>query len=94
MILAHYDNVIGAYYRILFSKSLEDRVGFVETFRTNMAFIQTDLLKRGTPFFGGETPGMLDYMIWPWMERNQVVTMVHSDIGDLLPNPDFIAIVR
>lgn len=30
---------------------------------------EEELYKRNTPFFGGETPGMLDYMIWPFCER-------------------------
>ncbi len=94
MILAHYDNATGAYYRILFSKSPDDRVGFLETFRRHMAFLESELLKRGTAFFNGDAPGMLDYMIWPWMERNEVVPMVHSDISELMPNPDFKTMVN
>ncbi|XP_062127370.1 pyrimidodiazepine synthase-like [Drosophila sulfurigaster albostrigata] len=30
---------------------------------------EEELAKRSTPYFGGEKPGFLDYMIWPWFER-------------------------
>nr|UUV68068.1 glutathione S-transferase [Dendroctonus rhizophagus] len=31
--------------------------------------LEDELAKRGTRFFGGEKPGMIDYMLWPWAER-------------------------
>lgn len=30
---------------------------------------EEELKRRGTLFFGGDKPGMLDYMIWPFFER-------------------------
>ncbi|XP_038070356.1 glutathione S-transferase omega-1-like [Patiria miniata] len=39
---------------------------------THLAVIEDKLKERGTPFFGGAKPGMLDYLIWPWFERQVV----------------------
>nr|APX61041.1 putative glutathione S-transferase omega class member 3a [Leptinotarsa decemlineata] len=36
---------------------------------------EDELEKRGTRFFGGEEPGMLDYMLWPWEERSGCVSL-------------------
>ncbi|XP_050297766.1 pyrimidodiazepine synthase-like [Anthonomus grandis grandis] len=33
---------------------------------------------RGTPFFGGVKPGMLDLMIWPWCERAEILKFFGS----------------
>ncbi|KAH8371180.1 hypothetical protein KR093_006414, partial [Drosophila rubida] len=30
---------------------------------------EKELEQRGTPYFSGEKPGFVDYMIWPWFER-------------------------
>lgn len=34
-----------------------------------LSTFEKELISRGGPFFGGNKPGMLDYMIWPWCER-------------------------
>lgn len=37
---------------------------------------EDELRKRGTKYFGGKKPGMLDYMIWPWCERSNVIPLL------------------
>lgn len=36
---------------------------------TGLDLFEKELTLRATQFFGGDVPGMLDYMIWPWIER-------------------------
>lgn len=36
---------------------------------------EKELAKRGGQYFGGEHPGMLDYMIWPWCERADMLKL-------------------
>ncbi|KAI5735742.1 hypothetical protein M8J77_022069 [Diaphorina citri] len=31
--------------------------------------LEAELKARGTPYLSGSKPGMVDYMIWPWLER-------------------------
>ncbi|GLV33777.1 sepia [Carabus blaptoides fortunei] len=35
-----------------------------------------ELANRGTTFFGGQEPSMLDYMVWPWCERADLLPLV------------------
>ncbi|KAL1517708.1 hypothetical protein ABEB36_001440 [Hypothenemus hampei] len=35
--------------------------------------LNEELVKRGTPFFGGAKPGMVDFMLWPWAEFTPLV---------------------
>lgn len=35
--------------------------------------------KRGSKFFGGVKPGMVDYMIWPWLERTDILPLIIGD---------------
>ncbi|XP_063220887.1 glutathione S-transferase omega-2-like isoform X2 [Bacillus rossius redtenbacheri] len=37
-----------------------------------------ELEQRGTPFLGGSSPSMTDYMIWPWIERAYVPVVIHG----------------
>jgi len=39
------------------------------TMLNSLDLFEKELKARGTKFFGGARPGMLDYMIWPWFER-------------------------
>ncbi|KAJ9590882.1 hypothetical protein L9F63_016087, partial [Diploptera punctata] len=60
-----------------FSKVIQDMYKLYqniskETFQnllTELDCFEKELISRQTFFFGGNSPGMLDYMIWPWFER-------------------------
>uniref|UniRef100_A0A023EL34 Putative glutathione s-transferase n=1 Tax=Aedes albopictus TaxID=7160 RepID=A0A023EL34_AEDAL len=70
--------VISPYYRILFSS---DGIppGAITEFGTGLDIFETELKNRGTSYYGGDKPGMLDYMIWPWCER---VDLLKFALGD------------
>lgn len=36
---------------------------------------EKELASRGGPYFGKNKPGMLDYMIWPWCERADLLKL-------------------
>lgn len=38
-----------------------------------LVLFENELIKRNTVFFGGQKPGMVDYMIWPWCERADIL---------------------
>ncbi|KAH8360460.1 hypothetical protein KR200_005578, partial [Drosophila serrata] len=38
-------------------------------FENALDVFEQELAKRGTPYFAGQTIGIVDYMIWPWFER-------------------------
>nr|AFZ78680.1 glutathione S-transferase [Coptotermes formosanus] len=46
---------------------------------TDLDLFEKELAVRGTRFFGGDVPGMLDYMIWPWFERIDAFKIVAPD---------------
>ena len=58
-----------SYYKVLMSKSSEERKEAWKTLMTKLEEIDSELKTLGTPFFGGMTPDMTDYMLWPWNER-------------------------
>ena len=51
---------------------------------------EKELVDRGTPFFFGDRPGMLDLMIWPWVERfpaARKLGLTSLPTGDMPPPP-------
>lgn len=52
----------------------------VEAYHKALDFIQEQLKARGTKFLGGDLPGYVDYMIWPWFERVLVMQKDESKL--------------
>lgn len=46
---------------------------WVKEFLSTMEPFENELKLKGTTFFGGDKPGMIDYMLWPWAERAKVL---------------------
>ncbi len=44
-------------------------IKILDGFSEVLKIFEKELARRGTEFFGGNQPAMLDYMIWPWIER-------------------------
>jgi len=64
-----YNRMIMAYYKCAFAKDEEARETTVKDLIETIKPIEKEIEKRGTKFFCGENPGMLDLMMWPWLER-------------------------
>lgn len=43
-----------------------------------LELFERELAKRGTAFFSGIKPGMLDFMIWPWCERADAMKILQG----------------
>jgi len=63
LLIEQFNDVITAFYKA--ARDGED----LTDLRTRLDKFEYELKKRGTKFFGGSEAGMVDYMIWPWMER-------------------------
>ncbi|KRT80639.1 Glutathione S-transferase [Oryctes borbonicus] len=67
-------------YKILLTSSRnndENRDTIMEGLET----FENELAHRQGPFFGGNVPGMLDYMIWPWCERADLLKLFGSQFA-------------
>lgn len=58
---------------------------------TGVDIFERELRKRKSSFFGGNKPGMVDYVIWPWFERMMFFPMI--DAGFNLDRKRFEKIV-
>ena len=98
MLFCFLHKAIGAYYRLLSSSNKpEEWPELQEKFKNVFTYLEKELEKRQTLFFNGQTlPGMLDYMIWPWMERLEVPTTLNPNLKNVLgvPISDFPLMVN
>ncbi|XP_071785099.1 glutathione S-transferase omega-2-like [Asterias amurensis] len=78
----HSSKVSPAFFKCSYYPVKGEEEKWFQEYLTHLAVIEEKLKERNTPFFGGSKPGMLDYLIWPWFER-QVV------FGDKFPFDKF-----
>ncbi|XP_069970735.1 pyrimidodiazepine synthase isoform X1 [Penaeus vannamei] len=72
-----WSKVTGPMYKVYFAKGDQEALAkAVEDIQAGLSLFETELDKRTTMFYGGEKPGMLDYMIWPWVERLPMAEMM------------------
>ncbi|KAJ9590881.1 hypothetical protein L9F63_016086 [Diploptera punctata] len=80
ILIENFSKVTGAifgYYRDMSEEKLENLLKELDVF-------DKELTKRGKTFFGGDKPGMVDYMIWPWFERLDALKKI-SDNKFVIP---------
>lgn len=66
LLLDRFGAVFGAFYKIAYKDGGENER---QEMFTALEAIEEEFQKRGTPFFGGDDPKMVDYMMWPMYER-------------------------
>lgn len=62
-------------YSLLNETSLNAEKDIADIY-ANLALYEDELRARGSVFFGGAKPGMLDFMIWPFVERVEAIPLV------------------
>ncbi|XP_058805240.1 pyrimidodiazepine synthase-like [Phymastichus coffea] len=77
LLIERFNEVITTIYKIYFGKG-DDRDLFNEVLK-GLDIFDKELAKRGTPFFNGSQPGMLDLMIWPWCERADILKLIRGE---------------
>lgn len=65
------------FYRLVYEKN-SDEVNdqLLSSFYAELENYEAELKRRGTKYFAGSTPGILDYAIWPWFERFGILSSI------------------
>lgn len=71
MLIEHFSQCIGPFYKLAKRADLtaEEKAETAAVMLGRLDFVEAELGRRESAFFGGCKVMMVDYMIWPWMER-------------------------
>lgn len=77
LLIERFNTVITNMYKLYTGTTVDNDV-FNEAL-SNLEFFDRELVRRKTPFFSGDSPGMVDLMIWPWCERADIIRILCGD---------------
>lgn len=60
-----------AFYKAMMTEGVN--AGTFAEVLAGLAPLEAELAARASPYLGGQRPGLVDYMIWPWLERLPVL---------------------
>ncbi|XP_070168040.1 pyrimidodiazepine synthase [Polyergus mexicanus] len=92
LLIDRFNAVITTIYKVFFLGPTLEHDIFNQALNGLELFDQ-ELVKRGTPFFGGDKPGMLDFMIWPWCERADVIRIIRGE-QFIIPRERFLRLLE
>jgi len=76
IVALYMDKVVKHVYALMYGKKDEEEALKNEAALLNgLRILENKLVERQTPFFNGKTVGLVDYNIWPWFERMQLLEM-------------------
>lgn len=62
-----------------FHQKVDDGKAQWNDIQTGLDTFESELNRRATTYFGGEKPNILDYSIWPWFPRTEVLDVIFGD---------------
>lgn len=68
-------------YKVLLTSSSKNNEDSRDIIMEGLETFEHELANRHGPYFGGSHPGMLDYMIWPWCERADLLKLFGSQFA-------------
>ncbi|KAG5669179.1 hypothetical protein PVAND_017073 [Polypedilum vanderplanki] len=76
ILVQRFETLTPVFGRFIYWKNEEEKNKIIEKLYAGLTIFETELKERNSKFFGGEKPKMLDYMIWPWFERFELLNFL------------------
>ncbi|XP_055843266.1 pyrimidodiazepine synthase-like isoform X1 [Episyrphus balteatus] len=74
---------VGAALYKVYMLGPEKAPGCIEDTEKALEVYDKELESRNTPFFAGDKPGWVDFMIWPWIERMAMIKYLYGESNDV-----------
>lgn len=78
ILVERFGPVTGALHKVLLNGP-ENSPGALTDISQGLDIFEKELGDRKTIYFGGDKPGWIDYMIWPWCERAEMLKFLLGD---------------
>nr|XP_055026950.1 glutathione S-transferase omega-1-like [Misgurnus anguillicaudatus]XP_055026951.1 glutathione S-transferase omega-1-like [Misgurnus anguillicaudatus]XP_055026952.1 glutathione S-transferase omega-1-like [Misgurnus anguillicaudatus] len=78
MLLDHFSKLTPYFHKIpMGKKNGEDVSALVAEFKDKLTKLNEILVNKKAKFFGGDSVTLIDYMMWPWFERMEMLELNH-----------------
>lgn len=72
-------SITGPFYRLVYDTSLENVDQAIVEFHSKLNDAENELKAKGSAYFGGDQPNIIDFALWPWFERFGLISVIHGD---------------
>lgn len=77
-LIANFGKISGLFSNVIHGKEDRSLDEVVADISQHLEEFEEELKIRDTDFFGGEKPGIVDIMIWPWVERSKALPLIYK----------------
>ncbi|XP_076658502.1 glutathione S-transferase omega-1 [Halictus rubicundus] len=78
-LLDHYSKIVSIFSNCVHGKDKRPLSEITAEMSSLLEEFEKELASRGTIFFGGSQPGMLDILMWPWIERRKSLSLIYKE---------------
>ncbi|XP_011137460.1 pyrimidodiazepine synthase [Harpegnathos saltator] len=81
-LLDHYSKIAVIFKECIYDEDKRQLEEIVAEIMDYLDEYEQELNVRQTPFFGGGSPGMLDILMWPWVEKAKALPLLYKQAAD------------
>ncbi|XP_003695287.1 pyrimidodiazepine synthase [Apis florea] len=78
-LLDHYSKLISIFSNCIHGNDSRPINEIITEISSLLVEFEEELKTRGTVYFGGTQPGMLDILMWPWVERRKSLSLIYEE---------------
>ncbi|XP_014210877.1 pyrimidodiazepine synthase-like [Copidosoma floridanum] len=81
-LLEHYGKILKVFFDCVHRKDTRPLKTAVDEMCTYLVEFEEELKKLNTPFFTGDNPGMVDILMWPFVEKAKCLALIYKEPMD------------
>lgn len=81
-LLQHFSKIVSVFLNCIHGNDKRPLQEIVAELSELVVKFEEELRARDTDFFGGAQPGMLDLVMWPWVERRKALFVIYNESAD------------